>query len=100
MGINFKTYPVEYEIGDPKATDIRKTIGNEINKNTSDIGLSDLAREIYYSEGEIEIPENYKVLIIRIISESPVILGSLKKSLIASFTKGNKNNNSPKNKTK
>lgn len=99
--INFRKIPVEYEIGSPKEIDVRRTIGNEINKNTADIGLADIARKIYYSEEEIEVPEEFIMPIINIIRGSEIILAACKIAVInlLSGTEGNLNN-SLKNKTK
>ena len=45
--------------GEPVELDIRKTLGNHIHQTTGDIGFDDFARLIYFSEGEIEVPEEY-----------------------------------------
>ena len=45
--------------GDPVAVDMRKQLGNKIHQTTGDIGFDDLARTIYFSEGEVEVPQEY-----------------------------------------
>lgn len=45
--------------GDPVAVDMRKQLGNKIHQTTGDIGFDDFARTIYFSEGEIEVPQEY-----------------------------------------
>ena len=45
--------------GDKVAVDLRKQLGNKIHQTTGDIGFDDLARTIYFSEGEVEIPDEY-----------------------------------------
>lgn len=45
--------------GDPVAVDMRKQLGNKIHQTTGDIGFDDLAHNIYFSEGEIEVPHEY-----------------------------------------
>lgn len=45
--------------GDPVAVDLRKALGNKIHQTTGDLGLDELARTIYFSEGEVEIPSEY-----------------------------------------
>lgn len=45
--------------GDPVAVDMRKVLGNKIHQTTGDLGLDELARTIYFSEGEVEIPAEY-----------------------------------------
>lgn len=99
--VDFSKVSVEYEIGSPKEIDTRRTIGNEINKNTADIGLADIARKIYYSEGKIEVPEEYIMPIIDIIRESRVILAACKISVIDLLSEikpvvGQETNYSPK----
>lgn len=54
--------------GQPVQLDVRKTVGNTIRQNTADIGLDELARTIYFSEGEVEIPDEYIPAILRISS--------------------------------
>lgn len=45
--------------GEPQAVDLRKALGNKIHQTTGDIGFDDLARTIYFSEGEVEVAEEY-----------------------------------------
>ena len=45
--------------GDPVAIDMRKQLGNKIHQTTGDIGFDDLARTIYFSEGDVEVPQEY-----------------------------------------
>lgn len=45
--------------GEPVAVDMRKQLGNKIHQTTGDIGFDDFARTIYFSEGEVEVPEEY-----------------------------------------
>lgn len=45
--------------GDLVEVDIRKQLANHIRQSTNDIGLDDFARSIYYSDGEIEVPQEY-----------------------------------------
>ena len=59
--IDFKNVPVELRIGEPEPTDVRRSVGNAINRNTSDIGLADFARKVFYSEEPVEIPTEYIV---------------------------------------
>lgn len=60
--------------GNPEQCDIRHTIGNNIRKGTSDIGLDEIARTIYFSEGEVEIPSEYTSAIVQIINQSGLIV--------------------------
>ena len=61
--INFKQVEAQTSFEGTKQTfDIAKTLGNEMMYNSSillDIGFEDLAKEIYYSGKEVEIPDRY-----------------------------------------
>lgn len=60
MKVDFKRLMVEINFeGDLVEVDLRKELANAIYQTTSDIGFADFAREIYYSEGEIEVPQEY-----------------------------------------
>ena len=56
--------------GEPVEIDFRKALGNLIHQNTPDIGLDTFARKIYFSEGEIEVPDEYIDQILWIASQS------------------------------
>lgn len=65
--VNFKEMSIQLTFeGQPAVLDVRKTVGNTIRQNTADIGLDELARKIYFSEDEVEIPDEYIQAIIRI----------------------------------
>ena len=49
---------MDFEV-DAEVFDLRKEMGNNIRRNTADIGLDELARQIYFSTGPVEIPEEY-----------------------------------------
>lgn len=58
--VDFKRLMVEINFeGDQVEVDIRKQLANHIRQSTNDIGLDDFAKEIYYSEEAIEVPEEY-----------------------------------------
>lgn len=60
MKVDFKRLMVEINFeGDLVEVDIRKQLANHIRQSTNDIGLDDFARSIYYSDGEIEVPQEY-----------------------------------------
>lgn len=56
--------------GEPVEIDFRKVLGNLIHQSTPDIGLDTFARTIYFSEGEIEVPDEYIEPILRIAGNS------------------------------
>lgn len=55
--------------GAPVEIDFRKVLGNLIHQNTPDIGLDTFARTIYFSDGEVEVPDEYIEPILRIASQ-------------------------------
>lgn len=58
--IDFGKINVEINFeGDIVEVDARKPLGNAIHQTTNDIGFDEFAKKIYFSEGEIEIPEEY-----------------------------------------
>ena len=70
--------------GTKKVFNVAKTVGNGMMYNGSvllDVGFEDLARAIYYSDGEVEIPPQYVPAIIEIVKESAFI-ATIKRTLI------------------
>lgn len=58
--IDFSKVMVKHTIeGEAEAVDIRKLLANRIHQTTGDIGFDDFAHKIYFSEGAIEVPEEY-----------------------------------------
>lgn len=55
--------------GVPVEIDFRKVLGNLIHQNTPDIGLDTFARTIYFSDGEVEVPDEYIDQILWIASQ-------------------------------
>lgn len=69
--IDFGKIMVQHSFeGEPVAVDIRKQLGNKIHQTTGDIGFDDLARTIYFSDGEVEIPEEYEGLLKQVVKEN------------------------------
>ena len=69
--IDFSKVMVQHAFeGEKVAVDIRKSLGNKIHQTTGDIGFDDFARQLYFSEGEIEVPEEYVELIRAVIKEN------------------------------
>lgn len=84
--INFTkvSVPVSFE-GTMTDFNVAKVLANGMMFNGSillDIGFEDLARTIYYSDGEVEIPDQYINAIIEIVKESAFI-ATVKRTLIA-----------------
>lgn len=71
MKLNLKELPVEISPdGTKENKDIRKDFGNFLWNYSQDIGLSDVGRDIYHSDGEIEIPETYREAITDLVNRS------------------------------
>lgn len=69
--IDFGKIMVQHSFeGEPVAVDIRKQLGNKIHQTTGDIGFDDLAKTIYFSDGEVEIPEEYEGLLKQVVKEN------------------------------
>ena len=85
MKINFKKFEVEVSFDGHKQTfDIAKDFGNFMKYGSSvmgDIGFEDLAKEIYYSDGDVEIDEKYKSALIQVVNESKYV-SAIKRELI------------------
>lgn len=80
--IDFKNVPVELRIGEAEPTDIRRSVGNAINRNTSDIALADFARKIFYSTEPIEIPVEFIPEITRIVTRDEYLLAPAKTAVL------------------
>lgn len=85
MKVNFKAFEAQTSFEGAKQTfDITKTLGNEMMYNSSillDIGFEDLAKTIYYSDGEVEVPEQYCEAIIKVVKQSSFI-AAIKREVI------------------
>jgi hypothetical protein len=83
MKVNFKQILVEVTFGEYKELDIAKKVGNFIHVNTNDISLDDVARAIYYSEGEIEIDNDSATMIAMLIEDrNCTFLAGVKKAIL------------------
>lgn len=68
--INFGKVMIQHTFeGDKIEVDVRKPLGNKIHQTTGDIGFDDFARKIYFSEGEIEVPEEYVGKLKKVLKE-------------------------------
>lgn len=59
--------------GNPVEFNMRKVIGNMIRQNTNDIGLDEFARKVYFSDGPVEIPDEYIKPILGIVKLSMTV---------------------------
>lgn len=77
MKINFKRFEVQTSFeGNKQIFNITHDLGNMMMYNGSvllDIGFEDLAKTIYYSDGEVEVPERYCKAIIEVVKQSSFI---------------------------
>ena len=70
--------------GTEREFNVAKALGNGMMYNSSvllDIGFEDLARKIYYSTGDVEVPEQYAQHIVQVVTESNFI-AAVKRTLI------------------
>lgn len=85
MKIDFTSIsvPVSFD-GTTQTFNIAKEVGNDMMFNSSvicDIGFEELAKEIYYSNGEVEIPAQYVQPLIQVISQK-MYLATIKRYLL------------------
>lgn len=59
--------------GNPVEFNMRKVIGNMIRQNTNDIGMDEFARKVYFSDGPVEIPDEYINPILGIVKLSMTV---------------------------
>ena len=87
--INFKRLEVQTSFDGTKQTfDVAKTVGNMMMYNGSillDIGFEDLAKRIYYSDGEVEVDERYAKAIVECVRQSQLI-AAIKREIIKILT--------------
>ena len=87
MKVNFKKLEVEVKFDEFVKVDVAKAVANAIHTSTSDIGLDDVARSIYYSEGEIDFPEEFLQETLAIIKDPRCsLVASVKKAVIKALT--------------
>lgn len=86
MKIDFTKINVQVSFdGTHKTFNIAKEIGNDMMYNGSvicDIGFEELARQIYFSDGEVEIPSQYVRHILQIVLQGGY-LATIKRYLIS-----------------
>ena len=86
MKIDFTKIKVQVSFdGTHKTFNIAKEIGNDMKFNGSvicDIGFEELARQIYFSDGEVEIPSQYVKHILQIVLQGGY-LATIKRYLIS-----------------
>jgi len=74
MKVNFRHLSVRTSFeGEETDIDVAKALGNLMMYNGSvllDIGFEDLAKDIYYSEGEVEVPERYAHAVKQVVMNS------------------------------
>ena len=90
MKINFKKIEARTSFeGAIQTFDVAKVVGNEMRCNGKlllDIGFEDLAKAIYYSDEEVEIPANYRKAFETIIRNSRLI-AAVKREIINQLNK-------------
>ena len=78
MKIDFSKLTVQVSFdGTHKTFNIAKNVGNAMMYNgsvLSDIGFEDLARKIYFSDTEVEVPDEYVRPLLQVIMESNFVV--------------------------
>lgn len=74
MKIDFTKLDVQVSFdGTTQCFNIAQLLGNGMMYNgtiISDIGFEELAREIYFSKGEVDVPPKYAPFIVKIVLDS------------------------------
>lgn len=84
--VDFSKVMVQHTFeGEKIAVDLRKQLGNKIHQTTGDIGFDDFARQIYFSEGEIEVPDEYIDPLKQVVKDN--FLASVQRALNELLTK-------------
>ena len=84
--VDFSKVMVQHTFeGEKIAVDLRKQLGNKIHQTTGDIGFDDFARHIYFSEGEIEVPDEYIDPLKQVVKDN--FLASVQRALNELLTK-------------
>lgn len=84
--IDFSKVMIQHTFeGEEVAADLRKQLGNKIHQTTGDIGFDDFARQIYFSEGEIEVPDEYMEPLRQVVKEN--FLASVQRAINELLTK-------------
>lgn len=90
MKIDFNNISVQISFdGTKQSYNVAKEIGNAMRYTGSvigDIGFDKLAEEIYFSKGEVEIPNEYISPLVKVVSES-VLISAIKREIIAKLTR-------------
>lgn len=85
MKINFKQLEAQTSFDGSRQTfDVTEAVGNEMMYNGSillDIGFEGLAREIYYSKGEVDVPDRYRKALELVVKNSRLI-AAVKREII------------------
>lgn len=90
MKINFKKISAQTSFeGETRIFDVAKVVGNDMMYNGNillDIGFEELARVIYYSDEEVDIPAEYcKAL--EIIIRNSKLIAAVKREIINQLNK-------------
>lgn len=83
---DFTKIAVEDVEGNTDSLDISKIVGNVLYSSTPDIGAMDKAREIYH-KGKTELSSEEAGYYLKLIMDSPAIVGPLKVALNNLLTK-------------
>lgn len=78
MKIDFTKIDVQVSFDGTRQTfNVAKHLGNKMMYNgsvMSDIGFEELAKKIYFSDGEVEVPQEYVQPMLQVIMESEFVV--------------------------
>lgn len=70
LSVDFGKVNVQLKFeGDPEIIDFRKSLGNALRSASGDIALDEFAREVYFSDGAVAVPQEYVKFILHVVEE-------------------------------
>ena len=73
MILDLSHLSVEQDFGAFCEVDARKDVANAIHRGTSDIGVDDFARKLYYSVGTVDVPAHMAREISNVVAHSALV---------------------------
>ena len=72
--VNFHELEIEMVNGETKKIDVHEAVGNYIFNNANDVAEQDLGRDIYHSQGEMELSDKHSKIIERMADGMKYVL--------------------------
>ena len=74
MKVNFHELEIEMVNGETQKIDVHEAVGNYIFSNANDVAEHDLGRNIYHSQGEMELSDKQAKIIERMADGMKYVL--------------------------